>query len=96
MESVAWGKLRLLLLVSFSTRKTNGGDVTFVKRAASGRVKQLLEGEHTCVVVITCGEPSEEGQMPVEMLYEGDSGLACFLLENAQDILRQELETNES
>lgn len=76
--------------------EVHGGDVTFVKRQASRKLKQLLEGEHTCVVLITCGEPSEEGQMSVEMMYEGDSGLACYLLENAQEVIRQQLEAQDA
>lgn len=40
-----------------------------------------------CSVLITCGEPNEEGKMQVEMTYEGDMVLAAYLLENAQNIL---------
>jgi hypothetical protein len=52
----------------------------------------MLDGEHSCVVMITCGTPTPDGNMPVEMVYEGDAGLACFLLENAQEVLGRELQ----
>ncbi|MBS0650930.1 MAG: hypothetical protein JSR93_07210, partial [Verrucomicrobia bacterium] len=40
-----------------------------------------------CYVLITCGEPAEDGKMQVEMTYEGDRSLAAFLIESAQDII---------
>jgi hypothetical protein len=66
--------------------------VTSIKRIPSDRFRNMLDGEHACVVMITCGEPTAGGDMPVEMLYEGDAGLACFLLENAQEVLSREID----
>lgn len=35
-------------------------------------------------VFITCGQPSEEGEMKVEMTYQGDEALVAYLLQGAQ------------
>ena len=40
-----------------------------------------------CYILITCGEPSEDGKMQVEMTYEGDALLAAYLLESAQGMI---------
>lgn len=82
-------------LIGFSSCDTTailGVSVSFKKRAVSQRMHELLEGDHSCIVMITCGEPTEEGQMPVEMVYEGDPNLADFLLHSAQEVLQRELE----
>lgn len=46
--------------------------------------------KHACYVLITCGEPSPEGKMQVEMTYSGDATLAAFLLASAQHLLEEE------
>lgn len=43
--------------------------------------------KHACTIMISCDEPSEDGQMQVEMTCEGDEILAAFLLESARSIL---------
>ena len=48
--------------------------------------KALLE-ENACYVLITCGQPSDDGKMQVEMTYEGDASLAAYLIESAQGLL---------
>ncbi|MBS0607676.1 MAG: hypothetical protein JSR57_12060, partial [Verrucomicrobia bacterium] len=47
----------------------------------------VLAKDNACYVLITCGEPAEDGKMQVEMTYEGDRSLAAFLIESAQDII---------
>lgn len=49
-------------------------------------VKRVFSKNNSCYVLITCGEPSEDGKMEVEMTYEGDACLAAYLLESAQVI----------
>lgn len=50
------------------------------------RIKKML-GENTdCYVLITCGSPSNDGKMEVEMSYEGDEVLASYLIDNAQQV----------
>lgn len=43
-----------------------------------------------CSVLITCGEPSEDGQMDVKMTYEGDATLASYLLQGAQSMMDEQ------
>lgn len=47
-------------------------------------VKRVAAKNKACYVLITCGEPSEDGKMQVEMTYEGDACLAAYLIESAQ------------
>jgi hypothetical protein len=48
------------------------------------RISQTLSKKHVCYVLITCAEPSEDGNMEVEMTYEGDAVLASYILQGAQ------------
>jgi hypothetical protein len=50
-------------------------------------VNKVLSQTNTAYVLITCGEPSKDGKMQVEMTYQGDEGLASYLLESAQRII---------
>lgn len=43
--------------------------------------------KNACTICISCREPTEDGQMQVEMTCEGDEILAAYLLESAQSIL---------
>lgn len=45
---------------------------------------------HACRILITCGHPSTDGKMDVEMTYEGDPTLASYLLERAQSYINHE------
>lgn len=46
--------------------------------------------ETSCYVLITCGEPSQDGKMEVEMSYSGDPALAAYLVESAHNIIDME------
>ncbi len=48
--------------------------------------KELAE-QNACYVLITCGAPSVDGKMEVEMTYQGDASLAAYLIESAQGIM---------
>ena len=50
-------------------------------------LRQLLAEKYACFVLITCGEPTQEGKIEVEMSYEGDSSLAAYLIESAQTFI---------
>ncbi len=50
-------------------------------------LRQLLMERYACFVLITCGEPTKEGKIEVEMTYEGDDSLAAYLIENAQSFI---------
>jgi hypothetical protein len=51
------------------------------------RIKKTLAKNHACYVLITCDKPKADGQMEVEMSYEGDAALASYLLQGAKTIL---------
>lgn len=51
-----------------------------------------LGKRHTCYVLITCGDLSEDGQMQVELTYQGDPTLASYLLQGAQVFMEDEEE----
>lgn len=48
---------------------------------------RLSKKNHACYVLITCDEPTDDGNMQVEMTYEGDAALAAYLLQGAQSII---------
>jgi hypothetical protein len=56
------------------------------------QIRELLGKDNSCYVLITCGEPSSEGKMQIEMDYEGDPILAAYLLEGAQGIIEEQIE----
>lgn len=50
-------------------------------------LRDTLAKKHACYVLITCAEPTDDGDMQVEMTYEGDAALAAYLLQGAQSII---------
>jgi hypothetical protein len=71
--------------------------VDFSKKEFSKNFKKTLDkGNHCCYVLICCEEPSLDGKMEVEMIYEGDVCLAAYLLEHAQGLIHQNLENSAS
>ncbi len=55
------------------------------------KVRRLLNQENNaCFILITCKEPSADGKMQVDLSYEGDTSLASYLIDNAQDFFSQE------
>ena len=54
------------------------------------RIKEKLGKNNVCYVLITCAEPSDSGDMQVEMTYEGDAALACYLLQGAQNLIEEQ------
>ena len=55
-----------------------------MKRRIENSLKNELAKKHACYVLITCDEPSDDGNMRVEMSYEGDATLAAYILHGAQ------------
>ncbi len=51
------------------------------------QIADVLSENNKCYVLITCGEPSQDGQMEVEMTYGGDPMLAAYLVESASTIM---------
>jgi len=54
-------------------------------------LQEALEKNPSCYVLITCGAPTEDGQMEVEMSYKGDVTLAAYLLQGAQSVIDEEV-----
>lgn len=50
-------------------------------------LNKKLNNNKMCYVLITCGQPSKDGKMQVEMTYEGDPVLAAYLVESAQQFI---------
>lgn len=48
------------------------------------KILEILSKPTACYVLVTASEPSDEGEMQVDMTYEGDPALAAYLLEGAQ------------
>jgi hypothetical protein len=48
------------------------------------RVRKLLSKDYAGFVLVTCKLPLPDGQMEVEMSYEGDPILASYLLDGAK------------
>lgn len=58
-----------------------------MKNNVQKRLKESLSKKHICYVLITCDAPSDDGEMQVEMCYEGDAALAAYLLQGATQSL---------
>lgn len=65
------------------------------KELSQQDLRQVLAERHNCFVLITCGEPNEEGKIEVEMIYEGKDWLAAYLIESAQGLIETESESSE-
>ncbi len=62
------------------------------KRKVPQDVKKVLAKNHSCYILITCGKPSADGNMQVEMSYEGDACLAAYLIESAQGVIDDDIQ----
>lgn len=60
-----------------------------MKRDIDKQVKKTLAKNHACYVLITCDEPIN-GEMQVEMTYEGDATVAAYLLQGAQSYIDEQ------
>ncbi len=48
-------------------------------------IREKISDNTACYVLITCEEPSNSGEMNVELSYDGDPVLAEFLIQGAQN-----------
>ena len=60
------------------------------------RIKKALGVRCACCVLITCSEPAMDGKMEVEMSFEGEEGLAGFLIDNAAQAFDERISKRES
>lgn len=58
-----------------------------MNREIRKQINKALEKNPVCYVLITCGQSLENGQMQVEMSYDGDPDLAAYLIQDAQRIM---------
>lgn len=56
------------------------------------QIQKTLSKDTACYVIITCESPSADGDMQVEMSYEGDAALASYLLQGAQSYLDEQVD----
>jgi len=59
-------------------------------RGVTKQIKDTLAKQYPCYVLITCDSPGVDGEMQVEMSYDGDPTLAAYLLQGAQDFLDEQ------
>ena len=53
-------------------------------------IKKPVRKNHACYLLITCAEPTADGNMKVEMTYKGDRALASYLLQGAQTLVDEQ------
>jgi hypothetical protein len=72
--------------------RVNGatGDVELEK------IKHVLAKKHACYVLITCSRPSHEGEMNVELNFDGDIDLAALIVDNASQVFHEKRAHRES
>jgi hypothetical protein len=75
---------------SLASSNEGACDKGFEKNVMPPKLKKFLTENHECYVLITCGRPSKEGKMNVEMTYEGDALLASYLVESASGLLDEQ------
>ncbi|PIS02090.1 MAG: hypothetical protein COT85_07215 [Chlamydiae bacterium CG10_big_fil_rev_8_21_14_0_10_42_34] len=63
---------------------------------AEKTIKKALGNDCACYVLITCTTPSADGNMQVELNYEGDESLAAFLVDNAGQVFEDRVARRES
>ena len=63
-----------------------------MKKDVHDAIKEALGDENECYVLISCKKPNPEGNMKVEMSYDGDSTLAAYLIESAYMLVEEEAE----
>ena len=67
-----------------------------VHERALANVLDAMGERCACCVLITCVQASQDGNMEVEMSFEGDESLAAFLIENASQVFDEKLSQRES
>lgn len=67
-----------------------------MKRNGPKSLREALDKNPSSYLLITCGEPAEDGRIQVEMTCQGlDAALASYLLQGAQSFIDQEEEDEE-
>lgn len=66
-----------------------------MKRQIHKQLQEVMTKNPSCYVLISCGQPSEDGDMQVEMTYYGDTDLASYLVRGAQHFFEENEEESE-
>lgn len=67
-----------------------------MKSAERDRIDEKLAKNNLCYVLVTCAESAADGNMQVEMSYQGDAALASYLLQGAQEMIDDKEECSQS
>lgn len=54
-------------------------------------ITEQLSKDHACYILITCDKPSSDGNMNVNMSYEGDNFLVSYLIQGAQNLIDEKI-----
>jgi hypothetical protein len=54
-------------------------------------INRTLAENNSCYVLITCGNPSQDGEMKVDLKYWGDPVQAAYLVESALNIIETDI-----
>lgn len=65
-----------------------------MNRKTEKHLRETLGKNNVCYVLITCDATPDNGEMKVEMTYEGDAALASYLLQGAQTIIDEQNEAS--
>lgn len=60
-----------------------------MKKSIHEEIREKIGDNTACYVLITCDQPSNSGDMNVELSYDGDPVLAEFLIHGAQNYFDQ-------
>jgi len=66
------------------------------KNANLTKIKKELREKNLCYVLLTCSHPAEDGKMMIEVAYEGDDNIACYLIDSAQEVLSEKVNQSQN
>jgi hypothetical protein len=66
-----------------------------MRRDVEKRIKDTLAKNHACYILITCDEPTEDGQMQINLTYEGPATIASYMLQDAQSYINEQEEAEQ-
>lgn len=62
-----------------------------MRQNTNKEIDKKLSKRPLCYVLVTCQEANADGNMQVEMTYEGDAALASYLLHGAQQAIEEQI-----
>lgn len=55
---------------------------------------KAVTDDYECYVLVTCKKSNKDDKMEVEMSYDGPVSLASYILQGAQDVIDEHVETD--